>query len=181
MRPLIWVECTVERHSRSRTEYLVKARSQFKERSSASNVEISLPLPPDAITPTVRASQVGGPAWGAPGEFIVLWAHGSAERRSDPLLTPVSSCWKRAAPGADASPQPCFLARLHTTLIWTRCGQADTTIPCPLAFPRLASFGGQRRCTPLVTLCAGRMHSASNTLRLKRTCCAFMLKSLAVW
>ena len=58
VRPLIWVECTVEKHSRSRTEYLVKARSQFKERSSASNVEISLPLPPDAITPTVRASQV---------------------------------------------------------------------------------------------------------------------------
>ena len=58
MRPLIWVECAVEKHSRSRTEYLVKARSQFKERSSASNVEIFLPLPPDAITPTVRASQV---------------------------------------------------------------------------------------------------------------------------
>lgn len=48
----------MEKHSRSRTEYLVKARSQFKERSSASNVEIFLPLPPDAITPTVRASQV---------------------------------------------------------------------------------------------------------------------------
>ena len=45
VRPLIWVECTVEKHSRSRTEYLVKARSQFKERSSASNVEIFLPLP----------------------------------------------------------------------------------------------------------------------------------------
>ncbi len=58
VRPLVWVECTVEKHSRSRTEYLVKARSQFKERSSASNVEIFLPLPPDAITPTVRASQV---------------------------------------------------------------------------------------------------------------------------
>lgn len=58
VRPLIWVECTVEKHSRSRTEYLVKARSQFKERSSASNVEIFLPLPPDAITPIVRASQV---------------------------------------------------------------------------------------------------------------------------
>ena len=27
VRPLIWVECTVEKHSRSRTEYLVKARS----------------------------------------------------------------------------------------------------------------------------------------------------------
>lgn len=58
MKPLIWVECLVERHSRSRTEYMVKARSQFKERSSATNVEILLPLPPDAITPNVRTSQV---------------------------------------------------------------------------------------------------------------------------
>lgn len=48
----------MERHSRSRTEYMVKARSQFKERSSATNVEILLPLPPDAITPNVRTSQV---------------------------------------------------------------------------------------------------------------------------
>lgn len=58
VKPLIWVECKVEKHSRSRTEYLVKARSQFKERSAATNVEILLPLPPDTITPTVRASQV---------------------------------------------------------------------------------------------------------------------------
>jgi len=59
VRPLIWVECHVEKHSRSRTEYLVKAKSQFKERSTATSVEIMLPLPPDAITPIVRASQVG--------------------------------------------------------------------------------------------------------------------------
>lgn len=58
VKPLIWVECVVDKHSRSRTEYLVKARSQFKERSAATNVEISLPLPPDAISPTVRTSQV---------------------------------------------------------------------------------------------------------------------------
>jgi len=58
VKPLIWVECVVDKHSRSRTEYLVKARSQFKERSAAINVEISLPLPPDAISPTVRTSQV---------------------------------------------------------------------------------------------------------------------------
>ena len=38
IKPLIWVECTVEKHSRSRTDYLVKARSQFKERSTATSV-----------------------------------------------------------------------------------------------------------------------------------------------
>ncbi len=58
VKPLIWVECQVEKHSRSRTEYLVKARSQFKERSAATSVEIMLPLPADAITPVVRTSQV---------------------------------------------------------------------------------------------------------------------------
>lgn len=57
-RPLIWVECLVERPSRSRTDYVVKARSQFKERSVATNVEIILPLPSDATAPTTRCSQV---------------------------------------------------------------------------------------------------------------------------
>jgi hypothetical protein len=58
VKPLIWVECLVERPSRSRTDYVVKARSQFKERSCATNVEIALPLPPDAIAPQSRCSQV---------------------------------------------------------------------------------------------------------------------------
>ena len=67
IKPLIWVECQVDKHSRSRTEYLVKARSQFKERSTATSVEILLPLPPDAISPTVRTSQVGGLGGGRGG------------------------------------------------------------------------------------------------------------------
>lgn len=50
----------MEKHSRSRIEYVVKARSQFKERSTASLVEVLLPLPPDAITPAVRTSQARG-------------------------------------------------------------------------------------------------------------------------
>jgi hypothetical protein len=36
----------------------VKARSQFKERSTATSVEIMLPLPPDAISPVFKTSQV---------------------------------------------------------------------------------------------------------------------------
>ncbi|CAH1439045.1 unnamed protein product [Lactuca virosa] len=32
VKPLIWVEAQIERHSRSRMEIMVKARSQFKER-----------------------------------------------------------------------------------------------------------------------------------------------------
>ena len=48
----------MEKPSRSRTEYLVKARSQLKERSTATNVEIILPLPTDATTPVVKTTQV---------------------------------------------------------------------------------------------------------------------------
>ncbi|KAF5833389.1 Mu1-adaptin [Dunaliella salina] len=56
IKPLIAVDCKVEKPSRSRTEYLVKARSQFKERSCANNVEIMLPLPFDATAPTVKTT-----------------------------------------------------------------------------------------------------------------------------
>ena len=70
-RPLIWVECRVERPSRSRTDYIVKARSQFKERSAATNVEIFLPLPADATAPTARCSQ--GSATYAPEKSALVW------------------------------------------------------------------------------------------------------------
>jgi AP-1 complex subunit mu len=71
VRPLIWVEAQVERHSRSRVEYMIKARSQFKERSTATNVEIELPVPSDATTPAVRTST--GSAVYAPEREALLW------------------------------------------------------------------------------------------------------------
>jgi len=71
IRPLIWIDAMVERHSRSRTEYLVKAKSQFKERSSAMNVQIDIPLPSDATTPTVRTSQ--GSAAYEPDNEALVW------------------------------------------------------------------------------------------------------------
>ncbi|CAK9207967.1 unnamed protein product [Sphagnum troendelagicum] len=71
VKPLIWVEAQVERHSRSRVEFTIKARSQFKERSTASNVEIELPVPSDASTPSVRTSM--GTAVYAPEKEALLW------------------------------------------------------------------------------------------------------------
>lgn len=38
-----------------RVEYLVKAKAQFKRRSTASNVEIHIPVPKDADTPKFKA------------------------------------------------------------------------------------------------------------------------------
>lgn len=57
VKPLIWVETIIEAHGRSRVEYMVKVKSQFKQRSSANNVEIFIPVPPDVDTPVFKTSQ----------------------------------------------------------------------------------------------------------------------------
>ena len=36
----IWIESVIERHAHSRVEYMIKAKSQFKRRSTANNVEV---------------------------------------------------------------------------------------------------------------------------------------------
>ncbi|WVZ12685.1 hypothetical protein V8G54_017215, partial [Vigna mungo] len=71
VKPLIWVEASVEKHSKSRIEIMVKARSQFKERSTATNVEIELPVPVDATNPNVRTSM--GSASYAPEKDALIW------------------------------------------------------------------------------------------------------------
>lgn len=100
VQPLIQLECTVERHSRSRIEYHIKARSTFKDRHSASNVEINVPIPSDAIAPQVRVSHGQGEyrpeaeacqwtlkQWGGGREMICKIKYGlpsvEAEERAD--------------------------------------------------------------------------------------------------
>ena len=56
VKPLIWIESHIERHSHSRVEYLIKAKGQFKRRSTANNVEIIIPVPADADSPRFRVS-----------------------------------------------------------------------------------------------------------------------------
>lgn len=56
VKPLIWVEAVVEPHSHSRIEYMIKAKSQFKARSIANNVEIIIPVPRDVDSPSFKAS-----------------------------------------------------------------------------------------------------------------------------
>ena len=70
-KPLIWIEAHVERPSRSRVEYTVKLKTQFKERSSATGVEIKLPVPADATTPEVKAGM--GTVTYAPEQEAMLW------------------------------------------------------------------------------------------------------------
>ncbi|WOG95342.1 hypothetical protein DCAR_0414657 [Daucus carota subsp. sativus] len=71
VKPLIWVEARVEKHARSRVEVLVKARSQFRERSSATNVVIEVPTPYDATNPRIKTSM--GSAKYAPEKDAMLW------------------------------------------------------------------------------------------------------------
>merc|ERR1712066_283862 len=56
VKPLIWIESVIERHAHSRIEYMVKAKSQFKRRSTANNVEIIIPVPNDADSPKFKQS-----------------------------------------------------------------------------------------------------------------------------
>ncbi|XP_045159624.2 AP-1 complex subunit mu-1-like [Mercenaria mercenaria] len=71
VKPIIWVESVIERHAHSRVEYLIKAKSQFKRRSTANNVEIVIPVPPDADSPRFKAT-VGSCKY-APEMNAVLW------------------------------------------------------------------------------------------------------------
>lgn len=57
VKPLIWVEAVVETYAGSRVEYLVKAKAQFKRKSTANNVEIEVPVPDDADTPKFKVSR----------------------------------------------------------------------------------------------------------------------------
>eukprot|EP01101_Sappina_pedata_P002928 TRINITY_DN1313_c0_g1_i2.p1 TRINITY_DN1313_c0_g1~~TRINITY_DN1313_c0_g1_i2.p1 ORF type:complete len:450 (+),score=165.94 TRINITY_DN1313_c0_g1_i2:155-1504(+) len=72
IKPLIWIEPTVESHSHSRIDYTVKARSQFKTKSIASNVEISIPVPPDASAPKFNAGT--GNVKYAPEKDAAIWS-----------------------------------------------------------------------------------------------------------
>lgn len=71
VKPLIWVEAVVESHSGSRMEYMLKARAQFKRRSTANNVEIIIPVPDDADTPRFRTN-VGSVHY-APEKSAIVW------------------------------------------------------------------------------------------------------------
>ncbi|RKP26670.1 AP-1 complex subunit MU-1-like protein [Syncephalis pseudoplumigaleata] len=56
VKPLIWCEAMVEMHNNSRIEYMIKAKAQFKRRSTANNVQISIPVPDDADSPKFKTS-----------------------------------------------------------------------------------------------------------------------------
>jgi AP-1 complex subunit mu len=56
----------------TRIEYLIKAKSMFKARSMANNVEIHIPVPPDADSPKFKAS-MGLVAY-VPEKDVIVWS-----------------------------------------------------------------------------------------------------------
>lgn len=71
VKPLIWIESVIEKYSHSRVEIMVKARGQFKQRSTANNVEITVPVPSDADSPKFKAC-TGNAKW-VPEKNAVIW------------------------------------------------------------------------------------------------------------
>lgn len=71
MKPLIWIESVIERHAHSRVEYMIKAKSQFKRRSTANNVEIVIPVPGDADSPKFKTT-IGSVKY-APEQSAITW------------------------------------------------------------------------------------------------------------
>ncbi|ELR15389.1 adaptorrelated protein complex 1, mu 1 subunit isoform 10, putative [Acanthamoeba castellanii str. Neff] len=73
IKPLIWVEAIVNVHQHSRVEYLIKARAQFKTRSTAKNVNIFVPVPPDADSPKFRTNSSSGSVKYVPEKDAICW------------------------------------------------------------------------------------------------------------
>eukprot|EP00112_Aurelia_sp_Birch-Aquarium-sp1_P018843 Seg4563.1 transcript_id=Seg4563.1/GoldUCD/mRNA.D3Y31 product="AP-1 complex subunit mu-1" protein_id=Seg4563.1/GoldUCD/D3Y31 len=71
VKPLIWIEAVIERHAHSRVEYMIKAKSQFKKRSTANNVEVVIPVPEDADCPKFKTT-IGNVKY-APEQSSVIW------------------------------------------------------------------------------------------------------------
>ncbi|KAG5360251.1 AP-1 complex subunit mu [Yarrowia sp. C11] len=71
VKPLIWVDCKINKYSNTRIEILAKARGQFKKRSTANNVEIHIPVPEDADSPKLAAT-AGSIKW-HPEKACVTW------------------------------------------------------------------------------------------------------------
>ncbi len=72
VKPLISVETSITMQGRSRVEYLIKVRSNFKVRSFANNVDILIPVPPDVDSPSFKATM--GSAVYEPDLECIKWS-----------------------------------------------------------------------------------------------------------
>ena len=70
VKPLIWVEAAIEANG-TKVAYMIKTKSQFKNKSIANNVKIKVPVPSDVASPSFKAA-VGTVTY-VPDEDCVVW------------------------------------------------------------------------------------------------------------
>jgi AP-1 complex subunit mu len=71
LKPLIWVEVNIETNTKTKIEYIVKAKSNYRNKSIAHNVEISIPVPNDLKNPVFKTPN--GIVSYLPDKDCVIW------------------------------------------------------------------------------------------------------------
>ena len=71
LKPLIWVEVNIDHSSNTKIEYSVKAKSNYRNKSIAHNVEISIPVPNDLKNPVFKTPN--GIVNYVPDKDCVIW------------------------------------------------------------------------------------------------------------
>jgi len=85
VKPLIWIESAIDVPSKSRIEYMIRAKSQFKSRSVANNVEIHVPVPSDVDSPQFKTS-IGTVKY-VPDEECIVWSIKQFQGQKDFIMT----------------------------------------------------------------------------------------------
>uniref|UniRef100_A0A3Q1M262 Adaptor related protein complex 1 subunit mu 1 n=1 Tax=Bos taurus TaxID=9913 RepID=A0A3Q1M262_BOVIN len=143
VKPLIWIESVIEKHSHSRIEYMIKAKSQFKRRSTANNVEIHIPVPNDADSPKFKTT-VGSVKW-VPENSEIVWSIKSFPVSTLSAGRPPDPHPHRLLPGSHAAWQPDQCRPLKPTAGIPACGFREAQ-KGGWAFPW---FGGCLSALPL--------------------------------
>lgn len=71
VKPLFWLDINITKKSLTKIEYNVKAKSQFKNKSIANNVEFHLPVPADVDSPHFQ-TYIGTVKY-YPDKDILIW------------------------------------------------------------------------------------------------------------
>ncbi|SOV81059.1 AP-1 complex subunit mu-1 [Plasmodium sp. gorilla clade G3] len=71
VKPLFWLDINITKKSLTKIEYSVKAKSQFKNKSIANNVEFHLPVPADVDSPHFQ-TYIGTVKY-YPDKDILIW------------------------------------------------------------------------------------------------------------
>eukprot|EP00392_Amoebophrya_sp_AT5.2_P017893 g18315.t1 len=86
VKPLIWIESAIDLgQSKSRIEYMIRAKSQFKSRSVANNVEVIVPVPSDVDSPSFKTS-IGTVKY-CPDQDAIVWSIKQFQGQKDFIMT----------------------------------------------------------------------------------------------